>query len=170
MTLANEAWQVNPRLNIGLVGTGAWWNIKSVLFEELIFREVILYILISAAAFGIYHWFSFGILGNPVQMIVVFFITATAGLLYAYGYAKTFSLSAPAAIHFGWNFTRNFVFSDGLIGNGIFILVRPAPFRTDSWFVFFTVSLLPMAGMLLIIFLLLRNRQQVSTVKRGDQR
>jgi uncharacterized protein len=124
-----------PVLDPKLVLEGIWWNIKSVLFEELIFRGVIFYILIkkfgalpaitiSALAFGFYHWFSYEIIGNVQQMIIVFFITGIMGLLYAYGYAKTYSLYIPVAIHFGWNFTQGFVFSKGVIGNGIFISVK----------------------------------------------
>src|SRR5687767_8357090 len=106
MYFAKETWAVNPAFNFNLFLNGLWWNIKSVLFEELIFRGVLLYIMIkrlgaakaiiiSSIAFGIYHWFTFEILGNVPQMIVVFFITGIMGLIYAYGYAKTFSLYVP---------------------------------------------------------------------------
>src|SRR5688572_15554914 len=77
-----EQWQVNPNLTADLVFEGIWWNIKSVLFEELIFRGVLLYIaikklgevkgiILSAIAFGIYHWFSFNIFGDPKTMTFV---------------------------------------------------------------------------------------------------
>ena len=122
MYFANQKWQLNPNLSATLILEGFWWNIKSVLFEELIFRGVLLYILIkklgstkaiilSAVAFGVYHWFSFGVIGNMIPMIVTFFITGTMGLLLAYGYAKTFSLYVPIAIHLGWNLTKIFIFS-----------------------------------------------------------
>ena len=79
---------------------GLWWNIKSVLYEELIFRGVLFYILIkklgalkaliiSSVAFGIYHWFTYEILGNVPAMIYVFFFTGVVGMLYGYGYIKT---------------------------------------------------------------------------------
>ena len=64
-----ERWTFNPECTWKLLADGLSYNIKSVLFEELIFRGVIFYILIkrigvvkalviSAVAFGIYHWFS----------------------------------------------------------------------------------------------------------------
>src|SRR5215831_9213701 len=92
-----EKWEINPAFTGKLLAEGLWWNIKSVLFEELIFRGVILYILIkrlgpvpaiiiSAVAFGIYHWFSYGILGNVNQMIIIFFVTGLMGLLLAWAY------------------------------------------------------------------------------------
>ena len=59
-----------------------WWNIKSVLFEEFIFRGALLYIIMqklekkgaafSAICFGIYHWFSYGLFGNFIPMILIF--------------------------------------------------------------------------------------------------
>lgn len=65
----DQNWSVNPDLALNLIFDGLWWNVKSVLFEELLFRGVLLYILlkrfgaqksilISAICFGIYHWFS----------------------------------------------------------------------------------------------------------------
>lgn len=127
MWWGNEKWGLNPLFNIRLLWEGIWWNLKSVLFEELIFRGVLLFILIkrlgvaygiiiSSVAFGIYHWFSYGIIGNIPQMAIYFFVTGIMGLVYAYGYSKTFSLYIPSAIHFGWNFTNSFVFSKGPIG------------------------------------------------------
>jgi uncharacterized protein len=171
MYFAGESWEVNPQLNAKLVFDGLWWNLKSVLFEELIFRGVIFYILIkklgslnaiiiSSIAFGIYHWFSFGILGDTRQMIFIFLITGTIGLVYAYGYAKTFSLYIPIAIHLGWNFTHNFVFSEGNIGSGIFIQPGPQPAVTVSWFIYLVVTFFPMLSMILINFFLLKKYKQ----------
>src|SRR5262245_45401741 len=59
-----ERWVLNPEFTWRLLAAGLWYNIKSVLFEELIFRGVILYLLIrrlgwvkamaiSAVAFGV---------------------------------------------------------------------------------------------------------------------
>lgn len=169
MHFANQQWQLNPHLSFHLILNGIWWNIKSVLFEELIFRGVLLYLLIkklgaskgivlSAIAFGIYHWFSFGVIGNPMQMTGTFIITGTMGLLLAYGYSKTFSLYIAIAIHLGWNLTQIFIFSQGPIGNGLFVSPETAPFRTNSYFIFFMVTFLPMVLALLINYLLIRKR------------
>lgn len=173
MYFGKQQWIINPKLSPGLIWEGTWWNIKSVLFEELIFRGVPLYILIkrlgavkgiiiSAIAFGVYHWFSFGVVGNIIPMIAVFLITGLMGLLLANGYAKTFSLYIPIAIHLGWNLTQNFIFSQGPIGNGIFVPVGSAPFRTDSYFIFFFAEWFPMIVMLTLNFLLLKRKRQVA--------
>ena|ERR1700752_4302988 len=110
----------------------SWWTLKSVLFEELVFRGALLYILIqkfgsktaciiSAISFGIYHWFSYGVFGNPVQMIYVFMVTGVGGLMFAYAYAFTKSLYLPIGLHFGWNFITIVIFSQGPLGQQLLI-------------------------------------------------
>ncbi len=165
-------YMLNPQLDFKLIIDGIWWNIKSVMFEELIFRGVIFYILIkrlgmwkailiSSAAFGIYHWFSFGVLGQVGSMIAVFFITGIMGVVYAYGYAKTMSLYVPIGIHLGWNLIQNFVFSTGVIGNGILVPTDDREFRTDSVLVFVLTLVLPMLGAVVVNFFLLKRLKQV---------
>ena len=172
MLFAEQQWKLNPNLSFNLILEGVWWNIKSVLFEELIFRGVLLYILIkklgalwaiiiSAVAFGIYHWFSFNAFGNIAQMAVVFLTTGIMGLLYAYGYAKSFSLYIPIAIHLGWNLTRSVVFSQTIIGDQLLVQVKLVPEVQVSYFTFFCILILPMLSALLINFFLLKKKKQV---------
>lgn len=174
MIFAKQQWQLNPKLSTNTLLTGIWWNIKSVLFEELIFRGVLLYILIkklgqakgiiiSAIAFGIYHWYSLEVIGNPVQMAIVFATTGIMGLLYAYGYAKTFSLYIPMAIHLGWNLTRSVIFSSTVIGDQLLVPVKPVPEVTVSYFVYFCIIYLPLLSVLLINFVLLKRMKQETT-------
>lgn len=166
----HEIWTLNPKFSPMLLLNGAFWNLKSVLYEELIFRGAIFYILIkrtgtgfailiSSVAFGIYHWFSYGIFGNIGQMIMVFFLTGTVGLLYAYGYVRTNSLYAVIGMHFGWNFTQNFIFSSGSIGEGIYILQKPVPIATVSYFIYFLLFAFPMLSYGLVNFLILKYRK-----------
>ena len=102
--------------------SSVWYVFKSVMFEELIFRGALLFILIkrtgvrtalaiSAVAFGIYHWFSFGIFGQPLNMIFVFISTGIVGFVLALAFQKTRSLYVPIALHFGYNFTSMIIFS-----------------------------------------------------------
>ena len=166
-----SGWKVNPNLDASLFFEGLWWHLRSVLFEELIFRGVLLYILIrklgavrailiSAVAFGIYHWFSFGVIGNVGQMIQVFFITGLMGVVYAYGYAKTFSLYLPIGIHLGWNFTQGFIFPGGPIGRGILQPVDERNFQTNSIPVALLVYLFPLLSAIVVNFLLIRRKKQ----------
>jgi uncharacterized protein len=172
MKFAGQQWELNANLSASLILNGIWWNIKSVMFEELIFRGVLLYILIkklgmfkgmliSSAAFGIYHWFSQELFGNPVQMAVTFLVTGIMGLLYAYGYAKSKSLYIPSAIHLGWNLTRSVIFSGTTIGDQLLVQVKPVPEVTVSYFIYFCIFLLPMVSALLINYLLLKRRKKI---------
>ncbi|MEY3688050.1 MAG: hypothetical protein RIR84_891 [Bacteroidota bacterium] len=172
---ARETWILNPAFDIILLLKGVWWNIKSVLFEELIFRGVLFFLLIkwlgkgyalliSSASFGIYHWFSFEILGNIPAMVQVFLTTSIVGCLYAWGYIKSGSLYATIAMHLGWNVTQGFAFSSGSIGNGIWILAKPSPQITVGYGTYFLIFYLPMLGFIVLNFLLLQYRN-----KKGSQ-
>jgi hypothetical protein len=172
MWIAKQSWVLNPQLDAVLILKGAWFTLKSVLFEELIFRGVLLYILIkklgakwaiiiSAAAFGIYHWFSHEVLGNPVQMTIEFILSGTMGLVLAYGYAKTFSLYVPIAIHLGWNLVYMVVFSGQTIGDQLLVEVMPRPVVTISYFSFYVMEFLPVVSCWLINGWLLRRYKQV---------
>lgn len=173
MIFARQQWELNPKLTANLILTGTWWNIKSVLFEELIFRGVLFYILIkklgpvkaiiiSSVAFGIYHWFSHGVIGNPVQMIITFLITGAMGLVYAYAYSKTFSLYYPIAIHLGWNLTSSVIFSKSILGDQLFTQVQPVPEVQVGYFIYFCIAFIPLLSAILINYLLLRRIKQVS--------
>jgi len=119
-----DAWQPNPRLTVGVVFTQVRLIINSVLYEELLFRGYLLYlairflgarngVLLSAAAFGIYHWFSFGVLGQPVAMAYVFVLTGAFGGMCAFAFAETKSIAAPIGLHLGWNLLTYLLFSAG---------------------------------------------------------
>jgi len=113
--------------------SGIWWTFKAGLFEELIFRGVILYILIqrigaikacitSAIAFGLYHWFSYGMFGRGIiPMIYVFLVTGAAGWMFAYAFAKSKTILLPLALHLGWIMMSIVVFSDGPLGNSLYV-------------------------------------------------
>lgn len=128
----NNRWQMNDGFSGQQFASGSWWILKSVLYEELIFRGALLYILlrrldalyactISAIAFGIYHWFTMNAFGNPVQMIFIFFMTGIWGFMFAMAFAKTKSLYLPVGLHLGWNLLNTVVFSQGPLGNQLFI-------------------------------------------------
>lgn len=130
--LANHNWALNEEFTSKKLLTSSLWTLNSVLYEELIFRGALLYILIkklgvktaciiSAIAFGFYHWFTSGAMGNPVQMIFVFVMTGIWGAMFALAFAKTKSLYLPIGLHFGWNFVVTVIFSQGPLGNQLLI-------------------------------------------------
>jgi membrane protease YdiL (CAAX protease family) len=125
-------WTFNPDFTSKIFAKSSLWTLVSVLYEELLFRGAILYILIqkvgvktaciiSAVCFGIYHWFTSGALGDPVQMIIIFIMTGIWGLMFAMAFAKTRSLYLPIGIHLGWNLFNIVVFSHGPLGNQLLI-------------------------------------------------
>ena len=130
--LKSSTWVLNKDISSGIILKSFWWDFKSVLTEELIFRGALLYILIqkigskksiliSAIAFGIYHWFSYGVLGNIMAMILVFIGTGLMGYAWAWAFSKTKSIMLPFGLHLGWNFIYNTIFSRGPLGELVLI-------------------------------------------------
>jgi len=125
--LKAETWLLSDQFNIERLLSSVWYDLKSVFTEELIYRGAILYILIkklghkkavliSAVAFGIYHWFSFGVIGSLFPMIYVLLLTGLMGFVWAYAFAKTKSIMLPFGLHLGWNVISNGLFSNGPLG------------------------------------------------------
>jgi uncharacterized protein len=166
MWIAQQHYQLNPQLHWASIGDGVWYSIKSVLYEELIFRGALFYILlqklgktksiiISASAFGAYHWFTHNTWGNPSGMLIDFVVTGAMGLLLCYGYVKSNSLYLPIAIHLGWNVVQQVVFSNGQPNNQLFIEVLPAPVVTISYFAYFFMQLFPLIAVLTVNYWLI---------------
>ena len=110
---ATSRWISNKEISGTVLAASSWWTLKSVLYEELIFRGALLYVaiqklgtkaacLLSAVSFGVYHWFSIGAWGNPLQMIFLFFMTGIWGFMFAMAFANTKSLDLSIGHHFGW--------------------------------------------------------------------
>ena len=164
----DQHWQVNPEITIKLIANGVWWNINSVLFEELIFRGVLLYIaiqklgerngiLLSGITFGVYHWFSFNAFGNIPNMIFIFVYTGIMGLVFAYAYAKSGSMYIPVAIHLGWNVVQQVVFSNGPIGNQLLVQISPDQGVDVSRVLFFSIQLFSIVFTPPFLFLILKR-------------
>ena len=158
--LKSSTWALNETITSSSVLKAFWWDARSVLTEELVFRGAILYlliqrigsnkaILISAIAFGIYHWFSFGVFGNIVAMIIVFIGTGLMGYAWAWAFAKTRSILLPFGFHLGWNFIHNTIFSKGPLGD--LVLISQGGNQLSDW-----VSLLNfVSGLVLVPIILL---------------
>lgn len=131
-SLKGAEWHFNPAVTVSQVCRSLWWDLKSVLTEELLFRGAFLYlavkllgtrwaIFLSAVAFGVYHWFSYGLWGDYLPMVVVFAGTGLMGYAWALGYVKTGSILLPVGLHLGWNVAQNTVLSGGPLGSVIVI-------------------------------------------------
>lgn len=153
----NNSWTFNKQVTGKGILESLRWTFISVLYEELIFRGALLYIaikklgvtkacILSAICFGIYHWFTFNVLGNPFMMFISFFMTAIVGLSWAFSFAKTKSLYLPIGLHSGWNVFSMVIFSNGPSGQSIFVRANENQLQGFlSWLVFlFQVIALPL--------------------------
>ena len=132
-SVINEiSWSVSGEITLLKFFSATLADVSSVLIEELVFRGVLLYVLIkytsekigllaSAAAFGIYHWFSYGVLGNIAGMTLVFITTGLMGYVFGKAYAKTESIILPVGLHLGWNWINGSIFSNGLSGTVLLV-------------------------------------------------
>lgn len=160
-SLSSSKWLINPEFQLQTFLQMAYWDFKSVLTEELIFRGAILYIfakrigphkaiLLSAFAFGVYHWFTFGIIGQIVPMIFVFIGTGLMGYAWALAFIKSKSMFWPIGLHLGWNFTHNSIFSKGPLGKGI--LFSESGQVISDWYSLVGLILIPLVILLFVKF------------------
>lgn len=130
--LKSSSWVLNENFTVDLFLKSSWWDLISVLTEELIFRGALLFILIkklgnrkaimiSAIAFGVYHWFSYRAFGNITAMVFIFIGTGAMGYALALAFSKTESIMLPLGLHLGWNFVHNTIFSKGPLGEMLLI-------------------------------------------------
>lgn len=162
IVLKSSSCELNEKFSTGMIANYFWWDFKSVLTEELMFRGALLYllmnqlgakkgILISAITFGIYHWFSFGILGQMIPMVVIFIGTGLMGSAWALAFSKTSSIALPTGLHLGWNFTLNTIFSKGPLGPGV--LIYSGGESISDWFSLIGLWIAPLLILLFVEYL-----------------
>ena len=139
-------YHLNPHYTFDAFKNSASYVLISVIYEELIFRGALLYILIkkigaqkavlvSAISFGIYHWFTMGVLGHVMPMLFVFTITAIMGYIFALSFSISKTIYFPFAIHLGYNFTFMIIFSRSNIGEQLLIpMFKNDPVKTGAAF------------------------------------
>lgn len=119
------------------------YHIKSALTEDLVFRGAILYILIkrigavyaillSSIVFGMYHWFSYGILNERwILLAYVFIVTGFTGYVWAYAFYKTKSIMIGLGFHLGYNFIMTCFFESQPYGELLFSQI--AKINLEGW-------------------------------------
>lgn len=172
-------YRANPDYGLGQALGGAWLILQGVLFEELTFRGVLLVLLIrklgvlracliSAVAFGIYHWFSYEVFGERlILMAYIFLVTGAGGWMFAVAFARTGSLYAPIGLHLGWNLVAAVVFSAGPLGEQWWLPVGE-PVVTSDWvtLLFFCLQAVFAPG--LVTWVLHRRRRSVAAGSNAD--
>jgi uncharacterized protein len=160
--LGDRTWHLSKDISIPKLTFSLLYDFNSVVSEELLFRGIILYflikywktepaMLISAAVFGIYHWFSFGVWGNLATMLLVFVVTGWMGYVFAAAYVKTKSIILPVGIHLGWNWINNTVFSNG--PNGIQVLESDKTAPLEGLNAIFSLCLYLIIPLLILTFI-----------------
>jgi uncharacterized protein len=160
--LSSTTWAISNDLSIGKLTFSFLYDLNSVVAEELLFRGIILYFLIkysqtsiatwvSAAVFGIYHWFTFGVLGNIVAMTLVFIVTGLMGYVFAASYVKTKSIILPIGIHLGWNWMNNTVCSNS--PNGVQILEPTQTAPLDTVYQVLSICIYLIIPFLILVFI-----------------
>lgn len=181
-------WRVNPEMSAGGLAGQVFWDVRSVLIEELLFRGYALYLLlrfagprralwIDATAFGVYHWFTFGVLGNLPAMLAVLVFTGAFGFVLALAFRQTGSLALPIGLHLGWNLTVQSVFSGGVLGKSLLIPISGVvPLHAEGLPGVALGVLLPLAAVGLVALWLLRkphvariqSAQPIDTVRSAE--
>lgn len=156
-------WKFDP-IDYSALFNAFIYHLRSALTEDLVFRGAILYILIqriggikalwlSAIVFGVYHWFSYGILGERVILLAyVFLITGCTGYVWAYTFYKTKSIMMVLGFHLGVNFINACFFESQPYGELIFQNVSSIDLRDWNWLYFnLFKGLFPSVMMLLFV-------------------
>ncbi|RZJ11017.1 MAG: CPBP family intramembrane metalloprotease [Rubrivivax sp.] len=166
--VARDPFVPNPSMQPAALLDGLRFIVNSVLFEELVFRGYLLYqavrwlgerraVWLDAAAFGVYHWFSYGALGNPVAMAYLFVLTGAVGLMLARAFVATGSVAAPIGLHLGWNSVNYLVFSAGPLGAALLVPASGAKrVQVDGWASLLLNAAWPLAAIALVIALCAR--------------
>lgn len=167
--------RVNESYSVPEFLKSSWWTLRSVLYEELLFRGALLFlamkyfgvlrgVFLSAAVFGIYHWFSYNVFGDIPPMIHTFLITGIGGFAFAFAFAKTKSLYLPIGLHFGWNLITITIFSQGPLVDQL--LTSTTDNTLGGWwsliFFIYQIALLPLIT-ILCIKILQKKRNKFAT-------
>lgn len=168
-------WQLNT-INFTTLVSAFWYHLKSALTEDLVFRGALLYVLIhklgankailfSAIVFGIYHWFSYGILNQRlIVLIYVFLVTGFTGFVWAFTFYKTKSMMLGLGFHLGVNFINSCFFESQPYGQLLFEEITKLSLRDWNWLWFnLFKGLFP--SIMTLLFVIQYLKKQSKTIK-----
>ena len=141
-------WKQNEVIHYNLIFDAFIYHLRSALTEDLVFRGAILYILIqkigakkaillSAIIFGVYHIFSYGMLGSNIILITyITLITGTTGYVWAYTFDKTKSILMGLGFHLSYNFIMSMFYKNQPYGQLIFEEVSKTSLADWNWIIY----------------------------------
>lgn len=88
---------------------------------------------------------------------MVLITTGLMGAVYAFAFVRTATIYAPIAMHLGWNVVRSVVFSDTVLGEQLFVEVKPAPVVQVGYVAYYTLVFGPMLAMLVVGYWVVRR-------------
>lgn len=164
---------VNSNYTAGEFLRGAGWTLRSVLFEELVFRGVLFYflirwlgakwaVIISSVVFGVYHWFSYSAFGDLQSMVYVFLLTFMGGFVFAFAFVVTKSIYLPVGLHFGWNLASVIVFSQGPLQLQFLLIEDQKDATAQQSLIFFILQFIVFPGLMLLYIWFLKKRRKSS--------
>lgn len=168
--IRDVTWRIASGFENQLLLEAISYHLKSAAYEELLFRGAIFLILtyklgpkwaiiISSFLFGIYHWFTYDLFGQPGQMIFTFIWTSLAGVVFAYAFLKTGSILIPFTMHFAWNIS-NALYSRGSLGDLFLVEVSGEKLTGFSYIILiFLFQLVPLAAMWFFVISTQKNSQ-----------
>ncbi|MDG5493089.1 CPBP family intramembrane glutamic endopeptidase [Psychroserpens sp. SPM9] len=177
----NVDWQLNKNSNYAFIFDAFVYHVRSALTEDLVFRGAILYILInrigakwailiSAIIFGVYHVFSYGMIGeNFIAIAYVIFITGFTGYVWAYTFHKTKSIMLGLGFHIGYNFLMTMFYESNPYGQLVFQELSKTILR-DWNFLFFSLAkgLFPSIVTLVFVKYLVKSKYKIFSFKLTD--
>ena len=159
---------LNPDYSLYRFLDGLAYIVKSVAFEELVFRGALCYllwkklgagwaVLLSASCFGVYHWFCWQAFGNPVKMAMIFFSTGSMGLVLGYAFVRTGSMYLSLALHLGVNLCTMLIFShDQGLGKQLLVKALEIDGAVPAGYIGMPMLVMYFIGFQLLTFLLIR--------------
>lgn len=160
--IRDVTWQIASSFERDQLLDAVTYHLKSAAFEELVFRGAIFLILmhklgakwailISSFSFGIYHWFTYDLFGQPVQMAFTFLWTGLAGAVFAWTFLKSGSILIPFAMHFAWNIS-NALYSRGSSGELFLVEVSGEQLTGLTYIILYLIfQLTPLAAMCIFV-------------------
>ncbi len=144
--IAKIQWRFHSKFSYTSIWNAFIYHLRSALTEDLVFRGALLYILIkrmgaktalllSAASFGVYHVFSYGMAGGSIiPILYVILVTGLTGYIWAYLFYKTKSIMMPLGFHIGYNLTMSLFFENQPYGELLFSEVSRVHFSEWNGF------------------------------------
>ena len=160
----NIEWELKKSIDYKNIFKSFVYHLKSALTEDLVFRGAILYILIqrigakkgiliSAIAFGVYHIFSYGLIGgNIILILYITLITGITGYVWAYTFHKTKSIMMGLGFHLGYNLLMTFFYESAPYGELVFKEISKTNLTDWDW-VYYNLAkgLFPSAITLIVV-------------------